>query len=456
MPISTLNRRAGPYAGNGATTAFAFAFKVTASTDVLVILADSAGAETVQDFMTHYTVLLNADQDAAPGGTVTMLTPPPSGVSLFIGSRAPPIQLADLNNAGGFYPRVVTEALDRLTILAQQTVEQISRAALSPYSEGPNNLVWPRVSARANRLLAFDGAGRMVLGPVASAVAASLANITPTGLPGQNVAQTFAGMAALAKDTLADGVTVVCVGGVTRGDGLGGVFWWDEASTDPDDGMNVIESFEGGDGRWRRAAFAGGNVFVDFYVTNLATIYDLSVSTDIRVSGVVDATGDLLGGRDALISRDGSFGRNLQVIGASTLAATNTTTLTASGMATLSAGLNVTGEAVITGAARTPSTATNATATTTLDCRASNVFRVAMGTNITTLTLSNPGDGQTVNIRFVQDGTGGRTVTWPASFRWAGASAPTLSTAADRVDLLVASYFADTGTWLASLAKNFG
>lgn len=94
--------------------------------------------------------------------------------------------------------------------------------------------------------------------------------------------------------------------------------------------------------------------------------------------------------------------------------------------------------------------------TTTITCTASNVFYVGTLTgNITTLTVSSPTDGQTINVFFTQDGTGSRTVAWPASFKWPGGVAGVLSTAANSVDLLVATFRSSTGFWYATLNKAF-
>jgi hypothetical protein len=87
-----------------------------------------------------------------------------------------------------------------------------------------------------------------------------------------------------------------------------------------------------------------------------------------------------------------------------------------------------------------------------IDCNDSNVFKVSMTETISSFTLSNPSDGQTVNVRFTQT-TGGHAITWPASFRWQSGSAGVLSTGAAAVDLLVATYFSDSGVWLATLTK---
>jgi hypothetical protein len=68
--------------------------------------------------------------------------------------------------------------------------------------------------------------------------------------------------------------------------------------------------------------------------------------------------------------------------------------------------------------------------------------------------MNNPKDGQTINWFITQDGTGSRTMTWPASFKWSGASAGVLSTTANYVDIVVATYRSTTGFWYASLLKD--
>ena len=88
----------------------------------------------------------------------------------------------------------------------------------------------------------------------------------------------------------------------------------------------------------------------------------------------------------------------------------------------------------------------------TLDMTESNVFTSTLTENVTTLTLNNPAQGQTVNILFTQDATGSRTMAWPASFKWPGGTASVLSTNSNAVDLLVITYI---GTdWYASMIKD--
>ncbi len=72
-------------------------------------------------------------------------------------------------------------------------------------------------------------------------------------------------------------------------------------------------------------------------------------------------------------------------------------------------------------------------ATITFDLSTS-LHTVTLGGN-RTLALSNETVGQTFIIRLVQDATGSRTVTWFTTIKWAGGSAPTLTTTASKTDV---------------------
>ena len=71
--------------------------------------------------------------------------------------------------------------------------------------------------------------------------------------------------------------------------------------------------------------------------------------------------------------------------------------------------------------------------TITVDWSLSNQFGVTLGGN-RTIEFSNLQHGQLIRIRLQQDGTGSRLVTWPSGIRWAGGSAPTLTTDPDKAD----------------------
>ena len=106
-------------------------------------------------------------------------------------------------------------------------------------------------------------------------------------------------------------------------------------------------------------------------------------------------------------------------------------------------------------AATTPVAVTFSATAMAVDCSLSNVFTTTFTANVTVApSMNNPKDGQTINWFITQDGTGSRTMTWPASFKWSGASAGVLTTTANAVDLLVATYRTATTSWYVSLLKD--
>jgi hypothetical protein len=134
MTISSNNRKAGPYVGNGTASVFPFAFKIFQASDLEVVrLNVSTSVETILELTTDYTVTLNSDQDSNPGGSITLVAGAlASGFNLVITSDLENLQPTDLTNQGGFYPDVINDALDRATIQIQQLQEQTDRAIKVP------------------------------------------------------------------------------------------------------------------------------------------------------------------------------------------------------------------------------------------------------------------------------------------------------------------------------------
>ena len=101
-------------------------------------------------------------------------------------------------------------------------------------------------------------------------------------------------------------------------------------------------------------------------------------------------------------------------------------------------------------------TVANATSgsTDTIDLEDGNVHNVTLTANCT-FTFSNPpasGTSGTFTLFLNQDGTGSRTATWPGSVKWAGGTAPTLTTTASRTDILVFTTI-DAGTiWYGAVS----
>ncbi len=93
------------------------------------------------------------------------------------------------------------------------------------------------------------------------------------------------------------------------------------------------------------------------------------------------------------------------------------------------------------------SSPTISSGTLTLNLETSNIFTVSLNAAITTLTISNPpasGSGGSFTLIFTADGTP-RSVTWPAAIKWAGGTAPTITSAIGKVDSF-AFFTSDGGT----------
>ena len=75
-------------------------------------------------------------------------------------------------------------------------------------------------------------------------------------------------------------------------------------------------------------------------------------------------------------------------------------------------------------------------ATITCDLNVSQNFHMTLAAN-RVLLMTNPTIGQTGYIYVVQDGTGSRTLTYPTQWKYSGGTAPTLTTTAGAVDVLV-------------------
>ena len=83
-----------------------------------------------------------------------------------------------------------------------------------------------------------------------------------------------------------------------------------------------------------------------------------------------------------------------------------------------------------------------------IDCALGDLFTLSLTANVTSITFTNlpaSGRGVTLAIRIRQDGTGGRTVALPASFKPTGGSDTAVQSAANAWTQLIITTF-DQGT----------
>ena len=90
------------------------------------------------------------------------------------------------------------------------------------------------------------------------------------------------------------------------------------------------------------------------------------------------------------------------------------------------------------------------TSTITLDLANGSVQIITLGGNIT-YTFPTPVAGKSLTLIQKQDGTGSRTVTWPASVKWPAGTAPTITSTASRADKFIFTAI-DGSSWLGSVA----
>lgn len=159
MTISNTPRRAGPYRGDGSTVAYPFAFRIFDAADLRVYVAGMDGNERALA-PGEYTVEADIKaQQTRPGGSIRLRTPLPAGHLLSIITRMEYIQPTEFTNSGGFYPRVLNDSLDRLTIYVQQLAERQSRS-IGGSVNGGSSLRLP-VGA-PNRTLKWDSGGKQL------------------------------------------------------------------------------------------------------------------------------------------------------------------------------------------------------------------------------------------------------------------------------------------------------
>lgn len=88
----------------------------------------------------------------------------------------------------------------------------------------------------------------------------------------------------------------------------------------------------------------------------------------------------------------------------------------------------------------------------TIDWTLSNKQKSTLTGNCT-FTFTAPTGPCSLVLKLVQDGTGTRTVTWPAAVHWSGGTAPTLTTTINKVDII--TFYYDGTTYFGNSSLNY-
>ena len=158
MTVSSTSSRV-VYTGNGVTTAWPFAFKVSQAADLVVIYTDATGSDFALSPSQYGATGFGADL----GGSVTYpLTGAPiaSGTKLTIYRDVAATQPTSISNQGAMWPQVIEGALDRLAMIAQGFLDTASRTLKISVTDSGTLRPLPNSTQRANSFLAFDAAGQ--------------------------------------------------------------------------------------------------------------------------------------------------------------------------------------------------------------------------------------------------------------------------------------------------------
>lgn len=162
MTVSSETSRKS-YAGNGATTSFSTSPMVFFDSSDLVVYAvnNTTGVVTTLAETTDYTVT-GGSGSIGTVSTLGLYGAPASGVTLVISRVLPVTQESDFVNNDGSDAEVVEDALDRLTMIAQEHDSRIDRTVRLADSDPVSvTLTLPSAVERAGTYLSFDTSGNV-------------------------------------------------------------------------------------------------------------------------------------------------------------------------------------------------------------------------------------------------------------------------------------------------------
>ena len=498
MTVTSTNQKV-QFNGNGSTTVFAYNFKIFASSDLSVILRSAAGTETVQQLTTNYTV---SGVGEASGGNVTMGTAPPSGTTLTILRVQPNLQGLDLVPNDPFPAGSMEDALDKLTFMVQTHDEEIGRSIkASKTNVIADSEFTVSATDRANKLFSFDSSGNLSiaqeLGTYRGDWAASttyavrdLAKDTSTGnificvtahtssgsqplttntdaakwalivdaasaTTSQNAAAasataaansaTASASSASSSSTKADEAAASASTASTKaGEAASSATASASSATSAASSLSTFQSqYHGAASSDPSSNLSTGDLYFNTS-SNTLKVYNGSA----WVAAAFDTSGALVAANN--LSDVASAATALTNLGVTATAAeVNYNDITTLGLSQASKVVTADANGVITldnGFSEEYAAVTSSSNAIAIDLRTANNFSHTLTEN-TTISFANPaasGKVSAFTLKVIQDSSA-RSITWHSSIKWAGDTAPTLSTGNGEVDVFC-GYTVDGGT----------
>ena len=136
MTVATQSSKSGPWTADGVQTQYPFAFPVMDAAHIAVYVAESDN-RYARKLTSGYRVDLAED-----GGTVVLDKPLEKGQLIAIIRSVPTTQETDIQNNTAFYPEIMEDAFDKLTMIVQQQGEVLERCAKVPVTSTEDPLTY--------------------------------------------------------------------------------------------------------------------------------------------------------------------------------------------------------------------------------------------------------------------------------------------------------------------------
>lgn len=173
MTVSSTTAK-NTYSGDAATLVFAYTFRILDEDEIVVQLEDSSGNITTQTKTTHYTVSGVGD---AAGGNITFVSAPSATETVILKRGMALTQTTDYSENDAFPAETHEEALDRLTMIAQELDEEIDRAVRLPITTTITDATATGIAATYVLRVNSAADGLEFVSPTTAALATS---VTPT------------------------------------------------------------------------------------------------------------------------------------------------------------------------------------------------------------------------------------------------------------------------------------
>lgn len=172
MTIATAVSR-NDYTGTGSVNTYPYTFKVF-NEDELLVTKELADISSVLILNVDYTV---TGVGNGAGGNVVLTANLENGASLTVRRVVQVVQETDIRNQGTYFPEVLEDALDYLTMIDLQQEDGIARSIKLPETEAGTDAftVIPLATVRASKFFAWDSLGKPIAAtsPTAGALVVS-------------------------------------------------------------------------------------------------------------------------------------------------------------------------------------------------------------------------------------------------------------------------------------------